>query len=135
MVYSVKNEYAIANKVLISVFNNQESLSEVVIISNSDEDTAIQLEKNILQKITSNYGVKSSFFAGRPPKHIALYSWCHSMPDIEYFVTSDADSYYTQSQLKVDKINKTTRTFYLYRYVSLWSRCKSWYGFGYTRQM
>ncbi len=94
LVYSVKNEYAIANKVLISVFNNQESLSEVVIISNSDEDTAIQLEKNILQKITSNYGVKSSFFAGRPPKHIALYSWCHSMPDIEYFVTSDADSYY-----------------------------------------
>ena len=42
------------------------------------------------------------------------------------------NSIYTQSQLKIDKINKTTRTFYLYYYVSLWSRCKSWYEFGYT---
>ena len=45
----------------------------------------------------------------------------------------DRKFWYTQSQLKVDKINKTTRTFYLYYYVSLWSRCKSWYGFGYIK--
>ncbi len=42
-----------------------------------------------------------------------------------------SEFWYTQSQLKIDKINKTTRTFYLYYYVSLWSRCKSWYEFGY----
>lgn len=100
LLYSVKNEDNLLEKIYQNINNNLESISELVIISNSTSDRYSAIEKSILWRIKQDFDIKVTHYPSRPPKHIGIYSFVQERSDVEFIATCDADTIYPKDTIK-----------------------------------
>jgi len=99
LVFSLKNEEDLEQKIIPNVIANCDVLSEVVILSNSTLKERIEEEKLVLKE-AEKYGVLATHVPSRPPKQMGIYDFCKNRTDIEYLATCDADTFYPSGSIE-----------------------------------
>jgi membrane glycosyltransferase len=99
LVYSLKNEDDLYEKLRLNAKNNTSVLSEIIIISNSDDSVCIAEEKEALRLINQIFDIPTTHYPAQPPKHVGIYSFFSERTDLEYIATCDADTIYPEGSI------------------------------------
>lgn len=100
LLFSLKNESNLYDKIYFNIINNPDSIHEVIIISNSDKDRYLFEERQALARIQSEFGINTTHYPAQPPKHMGIYSLFSERDDLEYVAMCDADTLYSPGSIK-----------------------------------